>query len=331
MEKLLDQEQINAMFRARRGDSASTAAGSEGPKLVVGEYDLRRPHHLSKEQVRSITTLHERFGRNLEHSMGAYLRVLFETSVVSVEQLTYGEFLGRLPDVTYSCSLNVTPMNATAVLQLDLQLAFPLIDILLGGQGSPVAELREVTEIEEEVLEGVVRLIAKGLDTEWAETGMNIAFEERRLAASLQRLFTAGEKTLVVSFEARIPQTRGALHLAFPAVVANALMRKLIRDAGPRAKSVSHSEAQLKRLLLECEFTLALRTPQLQVPFREILKFEPGSVLSLPYALEEPLIVAAGDQEIFEARPVRTLRRRGAQLGGRVVSVGAVEEGKNAE
>ena len=329
MEKLLDQDQINEMFRARRGESTPAAAGVDGPKLVVSEYDLRQPHHLSKEQVRSITSLHERFGRNLEHSMGAYLRVLFETSVVSVEQLTYGEFLGRLPDVTYSCSLNVAPMNATAILQLDLQLAFPLIDILLGGQGYPVTELREATEIEEEVLEGVVRLIAKGVDAEWAETGMNIAFEERRLEASLQRLFTQSEKTLVISFEGRIPQTRGAMHLAFPAVVANALLRKLTRDAGPRAKTASNSAAQLKELLLDCEFTLALRTPQLQVPFREILKFEPGSVLALPYALEEPLIVAAGDQEMFQARPVRTMRRRGAQLGGKMEALRLTEGESN--
>ena len=161
---------------------------------------------------------------------------------------------------------------------------------------------------------------------------MNIAFEERRLEASLQRLFTQSEKTLVISFEGRIPQTRGAMHLAFPAVVANALLRNLARDAGPRAKTVSSSAAQLKELLLECEFTLVLRTPQLQVPFRDILKFEPGSVLALPYALEEPLIVAAGDQEMFQARPVRTMRRRGAQLGGKMESLRLTEgESKHGE
>jgi flagellar motor switch protein FliM len=282
---------------------------------------------LTREQVRAITTLHERFGRNLEHSIGAYLRVLFETSVVSVEQLTYGEFLGRLPDVTYSCSLNVAPMNATAVLQLDLQLAFPLIDILLGGQGQPVTELREATEIEEEVLEGVVRLIAKGLDTEWSDTGMNIAFEERRLAASLQRLFPPVEKTLVISFEARIPNTRGALHLAFPAVVANTLMRKLARDAGPRVKTASQSGEHVKQVLLDCDFRLALRTPLLEVPFRQVLELAEGAVLPLPYALEEPLIIAVGEQEVFHAHPVRTARRRGAQLGARVAQPN--ESGRN--
>jgi flagellar motor switch protein FliM len=332
MEKLLDQEQINAMFRARREEGNRTASYSEGPILVVKEYDLRHPHQLTREQVKSITSLHERVGRNLEHSMGAYLRVLFETSVVSVEQLTYGEFLGRVPDVTYSCSLNVAPMCATAVLQLDLQLAFPLIDILLGGQGRPVTELREATEIEEQVLEGIVRLIAKELDAEWAETGMKIAFEERRLAGSLQRLFTPGEKTLVISFEARIPETRGCIHLAFPAVVANTLMRTLARESAPKAKSVSHSEVQLRQLLLECEFVLALRTPVLRVPFREVLSLEPDSVLRLPYAVSEPLIVAVGDQEIFQARAVRTTRWRGAQLNGTSHDVaGAESEKENAK
>jgi len=329
MEKLLDQDQINAMFRARRGESSPVAAGGEGPQLVVTEYDLRQPQHLTREQVRSITALHERVGRDLEHSMGAYLRVLFETRVVSVEQLTYSEFLGRLPDVTYSCSMNVAPMNATAVLQLDLQLAFPLIDILLGGQGQPVKELREATEIEEEVLEGVVRLIAKGLDTAWSDTGMKIEFEERRLAASLQRLFPPGEKTLVISFEATIPQTRGALHLAFPAVVANTLMRKLTRDNGPRAKTATQSQAQLKQLLLDCEFTVTLRTPALQVPFADVLRVVPDTVLPLPYGLEEPLIVAVGEQEVFQARPVRTARRRGAQLATRLCLPGEQEGDKN--
>ncbi len=87
----------------------------------------------------------------------------------------------------------------------------------------------------------------------------------------------------------------------------------------------------MKQLLLDCEFMVALRTPALQLPFQQILEFEVGSVLPLPYPLEEPLILAVGEQEVFQAHPVRTARRRGAQLAGRICLPGALERNANVE
>lgn len=317
MEKLLDQDQINAMFRSARGGASSVASPNEArPQLVVSAYDLRQTTHLTKEQVRSITSLHESVGRNLSNSLGAYLRVVLEVDVVSVEQLTYAEFLGRLADITYLCSLNVTPMNSRAVLQLDLSLAFPLIDILLGGQGQAVNEVREATEIEEELLEGVVSLISRELDSAWSAAEIGISFDERQLPAAVQRLYPPAEKTLVICFELRIAQARGMLNLAFPAVVANTLLRKLLRDLPDKASAAPRPESAIRELMLDCGFTVGLRTPRLQVRFADFIDLELGGVLRLPYSIQLPLTIGVGDQDLFLARPVRTARSRGAQLLG---------------
>jgi flagellar motor switch protein FliM len=313
MEKLLDQEQINAMFRSARA-SADAAESSAGPQLVVRAYDMRQGAQLTTEQVRCVTTLHEGVGRSLSDSLGAYLRVLFEADVVSVEQLSYAEFLGRIPDVTYLCSLEVAPMNAAAVLQMDLQIGFPLIDLLLGGQGEVVQEVREATEIEEQLLEEIVGQVARELDRAWSQAGIRIRFDERQLPGSVQRLFSPGEKTLVISFELRMSQVRGNLNLAFPAVVANTLMRKLLRELPSRASSVPRSEGALRELLLDCEFDLELRTPRLGVLFSELVGMEIGSVLRLPFYLQEPLVLGVGGQDMFPAKPVKTRNNRGGQL-----------------
>lgn len=71
---------------------------------------------------------------NLVDVYVAFLRVVFEASVVSAQHLSYREYLQRLPEVTYLCSGKLTPMDVPAVLQLDLSIAFPLIDLLLGGK-----------------------------------------------------------------------------------------------------------------------------------------------------------------------------------------------------
>jgi len=320
MEKLLDQEQINAMFRAQRGQVCEQPLG-KGPHSVITECDLRHPTHLTNEQVRSVTSLHEAVGRNLTHSMGAYLRVGFEAAVVSVEQLTYAEYLGRLPDVTYLCSLNVSPLSATAILQVDLQLGFPIIDLLLGGTGGPVGDVREATEIEEELLAGIVKVIARELAVAWSTAGFDITFDERQLPAAAQRLMRPSEKTLVVSFELRIPQVRGMLNVAFPAVVANTLLRKMAREAGPKAKAQAAPDAMMRALLLECEFPLRLEIGRTHVRLRNLIEMAPGSILTLDHAVRESVVLAANNVELFEARPVRTERHRGAQLYSRVTNV----------
>ena len=111
MEKVLNQEEIDAMVHAARGGKPLVEAA---PK--VSRCSFRQAGQLGREQVRAITMLHESCARNLTHSLGAYLRVLFECNLVSVEQLTYREFLGRVPEVAYLASFELKPLNVMAAM-----------------------------------------------------------------------------------------------------------------------------------------------------------------------------------------------------------------------
>lgn len=83
--------------------------------------------------MRAINQLHEVFARNLSNAIGAYLSVVFDCRLVSAEHLTYREFLQRLTENPYLVSCELVQAAAVAVLHLDLSLAFPVIDLLLGG------------------------------------------------------------------------------------------------------------------------------------------------------------------------------------------------------
>src|SRR5581483_2632917 len=49
--------------------------------------------------------------------------------------------------VNYLASCKLEPFNASALIQLDLAIAFPLIDLLLGGEGTAAPPARNITEI----------------------------------------------------------------------------------------------------------------------------------------------------------------------------------------
>ena len=184
---------------------------------------------------------------NLVDVYVAFLRVAFEASLISAEHLTYREYLKRLPEVTYMCSCKLAPMDVPALLQLDLSIAFPLIDLLLGGEGKGTLDPREVTEIEEQILESVVQIIGRELGIPWQALGLEFRFDRRQQPANALRLMPPDDKTLALTFGITMPETRGTLHLAVPAAVSTALLRKMSADwAYRKPRGPAESKEQVR-------------------------------------------------------------------------------------
>src|SRR5690606_15180476 len=105
--KILSQEEIDALLTSAADleRSGRLALPDDAPSVMV--YNFRRPDRVSKEQIRSLHFLHDRFARNISTSLSAYLRTVTDVSVMTVEQFTYSEFLMSLPDPTafYAVSL----------------------------------------------------------------------------------------------------------------------------------------------------------------------------------------------------------------------------------
>ncbi len=104
-------------------------------------YNFATAGQISNEQLRAISMLNDLFARNLTHNLAAWLRTRFQVNLVSAEQIVFNEFLLRIPEISYVSSVRLEPLGALSVLQLDLALAPPIIDLLLGGrgQGRPAA------------------------------------------------------------------------------------------------------------------------------------------------------------------------------------------------
>ena len=327
MEKILTQEEIDALFRAAQGQVTEKPKPAADERILTA-CNFRQSARISKEQLRSVSQLHETYARNLTHSLGAYLRLAFEANLVSAEQLNYGEFLQRIPEVTYLVSMTLRPMGVSAAIEIDLPLAFPIIDVLLGGPGRAEASVREITEIEEQILESVVRIIGREMETTWAPVlEVQVVFDSRLRQADISRLMPPSEKILSLSFEIRMTESRGMLNIALPAAVANALLRKLTQQASYRKqRGTTDSTAQMLRRLDHCLFPLHLILPEQRVPVAKILSLEPGDILQLKYPLGNPADILVSGRDLFHARPVRAGTHRAAQVDGRVHSLEVVQK-----
>jgi flagellar motor switch protein FliM len=210
------------------------------------------------------------------------------------------------------------PMGVTGALQLDLKVAFPIVDLLLGGQGKVIAATREITEIEEQIVESVARIVCRELGSAWQAVSLEVGFGRRLDSGEAQRLLRPDEKILSLSFEITMLEVRGGLNLAVPVSVSHTLLRKISAESSdPRPRGRSEWRERLKRRLLECPFPAELEVNDLRAAVSELSQLVPGQVLELGRSAAQPAALLVAEVEMFRALPVRCGDARAAQVVGR--------------
>lgn len=314
MEKLLQQEEIDALFSAAQ--AAALGADSGELRARVMPYSFASAGQISTEQLRAISMLNDLFARNLTHNLSASLRTRFQVNLVSAEQIPFNDFLMRIPEINYVASVRLEPLGAVSILQLDMLLAPPIIDLLLGGDGRE-GPLREITDIEESILASVVELICRELTASWQPVCLSFNFEKRQMQTQLGRTMAVNEKTLCLSFEIRMPHCSGLLNLAFPAVVANTILRRLTTDWGRPRRHAPETRARMETLLGRVRLGGTLQLPKIALPARELEKLEVGMVLPLALSANTAAIWTVRGQQLAQAHPVRQGDLRAARIVSR--------------
>ena len=130
----------------------------------------------------------------------------------------------------------------------------------------------------------------------------------------MTRMLTAGEKTLCVSFEARMPGAQGAMNLCLPAVVLNAILRRLISEGDRPKRRSKEAHARIRELMGEAKVGAVLQFPVMRLRAGELAGLEQGTILRLPLPKHSTSELRVGGLQFGRAHPVRTGEHRGAQL-----------------
>ena len=311
MEKSLKQNEIDALFQAARASTQEQTRSED--RLRVVPYNFSDAGQISNDQLSAISMLNDLFARNLAHSLSASLRNPFQVSLVSAEQIPFNEFLMRIPEITYTASVRLEPLGALSVIQVDLGMAPPIIDLLLGGDGKE-GPLRELTDIEESILASVVELICGELTAAWQPVGLSFNLERRLMQTQVARIMSVNEKTLCLSFEIRMSHGSGLLNLAFPAVVANTVLQRLTSEWGRKRHHAAKTRARMEAAVRQIQFGGALQLPSVRLKASAIENLERGSVVRLDLSANTVAELIVGGQHLVNAHAIRLGTHRAARI-----------------
>jgi len=317
MSKILSQEEIDALLTsASEIEKTVRPDGALGGSVVP--YNFRRPDRVSKEQIRSLHFLHDRFARNVATSLSAYLRTVTDVSITSVEQFTYSEFLLSLPDPTAFYAVSMAPLDGVAALELNPNVAFTVVDRMLGGTGRGVVMARALTEIEQNVIEAVVKLILENLTETWRGiVDVRFRISGRETRPQMLQVAAPNEVVVLMGFDIRIGDARGALHVCIPASAIESVGTSFTQSwQRTRREPTADDRRALGENLARVRLSVAA-TLDTTLRARELLALQRGDVLSLGQATEDLLDVRVQGARKFAGRLVA----RGSVAGVRVERV----------
>ncbi len=307
--QLLSQEEIDNVFRKKQPAEDITSKAQS--------YDFRRPDRIAKDQLRAIHLLHENFARSLASSLSAYLRAYVAVNLVSVEQLAFIEFTQMLPSPSSLVALGMKPFDGSAVLELNPSLVFPVLEMLLGGTGQSAQKPdREITEIEQSILDGLLRIILNDLRTAWgAVANIEFSIDNHETEPALLQILAPNEAVVAISMEIRIGEMTGIMNLGIPSITIKMLRQKFDQQWSVRkSRATEEDHARVFRLLQPAKIKAesVLQGPRL--PVSQLLDLKQGDVVAFDYPLERPLDLLLNGENKFRGEVVITGRKRAFQV-----------------
>ena len=303
----LTQQEIDAVFQRQEPKRHTPAA----------RFDFRRPDRIPKSQVRAIHLLHDTFVRNLVSSLSAYLRSYLTVNLVSVEQLSYAEFLDGLPSPSCLVSLGLSPYDGNGVMEINPSLVFPILEMLLGGTGrSSGAIQRDITEIEQKLLDGLFRIILHDLREAWkAVTAVEFTIDSMETEPQLLHILAPNEAVVAIGIEVRIGETVGMMNMALPSIVIKMMRQKFDQQWSVRKTRPGATEqARMLRMVKDARVTLEARLEGPTLSVRDLLALTEGHLLTFDYSVERPVELLVNGARKYDAQVASIGKKRGCVI-----------------
>ena len=337
MADTLSRADIDALldtFAQRKVAERSTTDRRE--EVETETYDFSHPDLLSRDQVRSIRTLHEGFAQALAKRLSTELLTNVSASVVSVDHLTYGEFLMLLPTPTVLAVVEIPDLEGNIAIEINPDVSFTIIDRLLGGFGDPIGKVRSLTAIEQGLMERILQKCCQELDMIWAPI-LHLRFTTQSIEGNpeLARVVGPDEMVVLVSLEVRVNDVSGMMNLCLPYVVMEPALQRLGQGTTYRRTSDRSSDATkgaLEASLRRCPVVVDVDLGTSYLSLQDLLDLEVGDVLRFTPLSPEGAVGSIEGVPRVEGRPGRSRGRlafRASSLHPRPSDEGGEGEGEN--
>ena len=315
MSGILSQEEIDALLSVYSSGGAAPGKAGEGSRSrEVRLYDFAHPEKFSKEQLRQLEAVHNSFASSLSHRLSATLRSTLEIRHTTLDQCSFEEYLKSIPNPTLTSTFRLEPAGVKAVIEVNPNIVFVLVDLMTGGSGEPKIANRPVTPIELKLMEGVLKVALSEYQGAWSQfTEAKCHLERAGSDQMVNPIARPRDRMVSVCFEMQTASQVGLISLCIPISGVEALLSSLGQKA-EHAQGRAGERAKIEQHLQGSHVTATVVLGTAGVTLRDILDLAPGDTVRLDQPVDREIRLAVQGVPKFLAVPGVLGRKLAVQL-----------------
>lgn len=316
MNKILSQDEIEALLaNVSQASDIEDAEAAESKTCQV--YDFKHPDRISKDQIRSLRTIHENFSRFLATYLSAVLRTMVDVNLLSIDQVTYSEYTISLSIPSSIYVLQSDGLDGKLIVELSPALLLFLVDRLLGGSGETEMESREITIIEQNVVRNIVNNIIGLLNEAWSQAvELNCKFSSFETDPQFVQIARSSDTIAVIFMEVKVKNFSYQMNICIPYYILEPVLPKLSSQAviGTPKQIGEGDRAMLNQSLRATRLPVVAQLASARLNIRDFLFLQRDDVIKLETKTEEEVPILVGGRVKFAGVPGKKGRRRAIRI-----------------
>lgn len=331
MKEILTQGEIDALLSAlASGRMKAEDLRESEPQAPYKPYDFRRPNKFSKEQLRTLQTLHEGYARILSNFLSGYLSANIVVRVASVDQFTFDDFVRSIPIPTVLTIFTLKPLKGMAVMETNPQFLFPIIDLLFGGPGELPQRVRDLTDIELAVTRKLNARLLDHFRLAWEDIyKVEPQIESIETNPRLHQIISPNEIVAVITLTTVVGDTaRGLINICLPHIVLDPMLAHL-SSFYRFVHSALHADGTEGRRLTywveRAPVDLSVVVGETEITVQDLLQLQVGDVVPLSRRVNQDMDLYVSEQLKFKAQAGVLGRYLAVQVTSLVEGGGSVD------
>jgi flagellar motor switch protein FliM len=319
MADVLSQSEIDALLSAlNTGEMSADDFKKEEEERKVKVYDFKRALRFSKDQIRSLTRIHENFARILTTYFSAQLRTYVQINVASADQIPYEEFIRSVPKMTILNVYELPPLDGRILMEINPNIAYSMMDRVMGGKGVSVNKVENLTEIETTIMTQLFERAFENLSEAWSTVvDIDPVFAEFEVNPQFLQMVSPNETVVVISLNTTIGETTGMINICIPHVVLEPILPKLSGSywMESKKKDIKPQEAaNLEKRIKKAHVPIVAELGNSEISIEDFLMLGDGDVIQLNARIDDPLTIKVGEIPKFTAQPGKSNNRLAIQI-----------------
>ena len=316
---VLSQSEIDALLSAlSTGEMTADDIKKDEEAKKVKVYDFKRALRFSKDQIRSLTRIHENFARLLTTFFSAQLRTYVQITVASVDQIPFEEFIRSIPNMTLINVFEVPPLDGNILMEINPNIAYSMLDRLMGGTGASHSNVDNLTEIETKIMTYLFERSFDNLREAWVNIAdIDPILTELEVNPQFLQMISPNETVVVISFNSIIGETSGMINICIPHVVLEPIVPNLSVRYWMQSNKKELSPEQtaiIERRVKQSELEVIAELGTTEISIEDFLMLQFGDVIQLDQKISQPLVLNVGGIPKFTVQPGKLKTRMAVQV-----------------